>query len=69
MTIYYVRVLGGPVLSLALWTHLTQLGKLSSKQIAALVGVAPLACESGVHAQVADDTQCHGQTWRVVEDD
>lgn len=37
----------GPVLSLALLTYLPQLGKLSGKQIAALVGVAPLARESG----------------------
>jgi transposase len=37
----------GPILSLALLTYLPQLGKLSGKQIAALVGVAPFACESG----------------------
>ena len=35
------------MLSLALLTYLPQLGKLSGKQIAALVGVAPLARESG----------------------
>jgi len=37
----------GSILSLALLTQLPQLGQLSGKQIAALVGVAPLACESG----------------------
>lgn len=37
----------GPMLSLALLTYLPELGKLSGKQIAALVGVAPLVRESG----------------------
>ena len=35
------------MLSLALLTYLPELGKLSGKQIAALVGVAPLVRESG----------------------
>lgn len=37
----------GAMLSLALLTQLPQLGQLASKQIAALVGVAPIARESG----------------------
>lgn len=37
----------GPVLSLTLLAHLPELGRLNAKQIAALVGVAPMARESG----------------------
>ena len=37
----------GPVLSLTLLTELPELGSLNRKQIAALVGVAPLAHDSG----------------------
>ena len=37
----------GPVLSVTLLTELPELGTLDRKQIAALVGVAPLNCDSG----------------------
>lgn len=37
----------GPTLSATLLTMLPELGRLNRKQIAALVGVAPLACDSG----------------------
>ena len=37
----------GPVLSRTLRADLPELGRLNRKQIAALVGVAPLACDSG----------------------
>ena len=37
----------GPVLSLTLIAHLPELGTLTGKQIASLVGVAPLNCDSG----------------------
>ena len=37
----------GPVLSRTLLADLPELGRLNRKQIAALVGVAPLACDSG----------------------
>jgi transposase len=37
----------GPVVSKALVAELPELGLLAHKQIAALVGVAPLACDSG----------------------
>jgi transposase len=37
----------GPVLSRTLLGELPELGQLNRKQIAALVGVAPLACDSG----------------------
>jgi transposase len=37
----------GPVLSLTLLTRLPELGRISNREIAALVGVAPYACESG----------------------
>lgn len=37
----------GPVLSRTLLADLPELGTLNRKQIAALVGVAPLACDSG----------------------
>ena len=37
----------GPVLSLTLLTELPELGTLNRKQIATLVGVAPLNCDSG----------------------
>jgi transposase len=37
----------GPVLSRTLLAELPELGKLSHKQIAGLVGVAPYACDSG----------------------
>ena len=37
----------GPVLATTLIAELPELGRLGRKQIAALVGVAPLACESG----------------------
>ena len=37
----------GPVLSLTLLAHLPELGTLTHKQVAALVGVAPFARESG----------------------
>jgi transposase len=38
----------GPVLATALPADLPELGRLDRKAIAALVGVAPLACESGI---------------------
>jgi transposase len=38
----------GPVLSTTLVAELPELGQLDRKQIAALVGVAPLNCESGI---------------------
>lgn len=38
----------GPVLSRTLLANLPELGTLNRKQIAALVGVAPLACDSGI---------------------
>jgi transposase len=38
----------GPVLSTTLIAELPELGTLDRKQIAALVGVAPLNCESGI---------------------
>ena len=38
----------GPVLSATLIAELPELGRLDRKQIAALVGVAPLNCESGI---------------------
>jgi transposase len=38
----------GPVLSMTLVADLPALGQLSRKQIAALVGLAPLNCESGI---------------------
>lgn len=38
----------GPVLATTLIAELPELGKLNRKQIAALVGVAPLNCESGI---------------------
>ncbi len=37
----------GPVLATTLLACLPELGRASSKEIAALVGVAPLACDSG----------------------
>jgi transposase len=37
----------GPVVAATLVAELPELGRLNRKQIAALVGVAPLACESG----------------------
>ena len=37
----------GPVLSSTLLAHLPELGRLGRRQIAALVGVAPLARDSG----------------------
>ncbi len=37
----------GPVVAATLIAELPELGQLNRKQIAALVGVAPLACESG----------------------
>lgn len=37
----------GPVLSRTLLAELPELGRLSRKQIAALAGLAPLACDSG----------------------
>lgn len=37
----------GPILSATLLTALPELGQLKRKQLAALVGVAPLACDSG----------------------
>jgi transposase len=37
----------GPVLKATLWGYLPELGRLNRKQIAALVGVAPLNCDSG----------------------
>lgn len=40
----------GPVLSLTLLAHLPELGQLSHKRIAALVGVAPLADDSNKRA-------------------
>ena len=38
----------GPVLATTLLAELPELGRLNRKQIAALVGVAPLNCESGI---------------------
>jgi transposase len=38
----------GPVLATTLIAELPELGRLSRKQIATLVGVAPLNCESGI---------------------
>lgn len=38
----------GPVLATTLLADLPELGRLDRKAIAALVGVAPLACESGI---------------------
>lgn len=38
----------GPVLATTLIAELPELGRLKRKQIAALVGVAPLNCESGI---------------------
>jgi transposase len=38
----------GPVLSMPLVADLPELGQLNRKQIAALVGLAPLNCESGM---------------------
>ncbi len=38
----------GPVLATTLIAELPELGRLNRKQIAALVGVAPLNCESGI---------------------
>jgi transposase len=38
----------GPVLSMTLVADLPELGQLNRKQIAALVGLAPLNCESGI---------------------
>jgi transposase len=38
----------GPVLATTLIADLPELGRLGRKQIAALVGVAPLTCESGI---------------------
>ena len=43
----------GPVLSLTLLADLPELGTLSHKQLAALVGVAPLNRDSGFHARQA----------------
>jgi transposase len=40
----------GPVLTATLIAGLPELGHRSGKEIAALVGVAPLACDSGGHA-------------------
>lgn len=37
----------GPVLSSTLLTRLPELGRISNREVAALVGVAPFACESG----------------------
>ena len=39
----------GPQLSLALLVHLPELGMLSRKQVAALVGVAPFGRDRGPH--------------------
>jgi transposase len=39
----------GPTVSLTLLAHLPELGHLNRRQIAGLVGVAPLACDSGQH--------------------
>ncbi len=41
----------GPVLATTLIAELPELGKLNRKQIAALIGVAPLNCESGIPAR------------------
>jgi len=38
----------GPVLATTLIAELPELGRLTRKQIASLVGVAPLNCESGI---------------------
>lgn len=46
----------GPVLSLTLLVDLPELGRLTHKQIAALVGVAPLARDSGL-------TRWYRQIW------
>lgn len=39
----------GPVLSTTLLGCLPELGRLNRREIAALVGVAPLSCDSGTH--------------------
>jgi len=39
----------GPVLSATLLANLSELGAVQRRQIAALAGVAPLACDSGLH--------------------
>ena len=39
----------GPVLAAVLLAHLPELGTLSDKQVASLVGVAPFNCDSGNH--------------------
>lgn len=39
----------GPVLGMTLLSHLPELGTLNRREIAALVGVAPLNCDSGQH--------------------
>lgn len=39
----------GPVTATALLSHLPELGRVSDKEIAALVGVAPFAKDSGAH--------------------
>lgn len=38
----------GPVLSYSLLAFLPELGRLNRKQVSALVGVAPLCCDSGI---------------------
>jgi transposase len=39
----------GPILSQSVLASLPELGRLNRKQIAALVGVAPLCCDSGIY--------------------
>lgn len=40
----------GPVTTMSIVASLPELGKLNRKQVSALVGVAPLNCDSGQHA-------------------
>ena len=40
----------GPVLSISLLSNVPELGKLNRRQIAALIGVAPLNRDSGQHS-------------------
>lgn len=56
----------GTVLSMALLADLPELGKLSGKQIAALVGVAPYARDSGPHRGVRHIAAGRGQLRAIL---
>jgi transposase len=62
----------GRVVSLTLLAELSEPGRLSSKEIAALVGVVPLAREQrhasgqAPHAKAARPPQRHGAQWHSV---